>query len=76
MVGKYRRVISLFKAGFDDNEQILCLMFIDRETRQNSSIWYTINVRTESFETLIETKRIWALQEFSSTFNFRYHKQI
>lgn len=76
MVGKYRRVISLFKAGFDDNEQILCLMFIDRETRQNSSIWYTINVRTESFETLIETKRIWALQEFSNTFYFRYHKQI
>lgn len=76
MVGKYRRVISLFKAGFDDNEQILCLMFIDRETRQNSSIWYTINVRTESLETLIETKRIWALQEFSSMFYFRYHKQI
>lgn len=76
MVGKYRRVISLFKAGFDDNEQILCLMFIDRETRQNSSIWYTINVRTESLETLIETKRIWALQEFSSTFYLRYHKQI
>lgn len=38
IVGEYRRVTSLFKAGFDDNEQILRLMFIDRETRQNSSI--------------------------------------
>lgn len=38
IVGEYRCVTSLFKAGFDDNEQILRLMFIDRETRQNSSI--------------------------------------
>lgn len=31
MVGKYRCVILLFKVGFDDNEQIFCLMFIDCE---------------------------------------------
>ena len=34
----YGRFTSLFKAGFDDNEQSHCLMFIYRETRQNSSI--------------------------------------
>lgn len=33
-----RRITSLFKAGFDDNEQMYRSMFIYRETRQNSSI--------------------------------------
>jgi hypothetical protein len=35
---RYRRITSLFKAGFDDNEQMYHSMFIYRETRQNSSI--------------------------------------